>query len=108
MKRTINQAVFIAGLYTAFFANATWAASATPGALEAVTGKGEKVRLYPNGRWEFVDAAKAAEASAVAAQFPENKMRPVDAQGGLFGGFGRTILPGDPDYNRGSLNPKGR
>jgi hypothetical protein len=74
--------------------------------LEAVTAKGEKVRLFPNGRWEFVDAAKAAEAQQLAAQYPENKTRPAEAQGGLFGGIGRTIMPGDKDYNRGSLNPK--
>lgn len=76
--------------------------------LEAVTANGEKVRLHPNGRWEFVDTAKAAEAAKVAAQFPENKTRPAGAQGGLFGDFGRVILPGDPAYNRGSLNPKTR
>lgn len=74
--------------------------------LEATTADGQKVRLFPNGRWEFVDAAKAAEAQNLAAHYPENKTRPVDAQGGLFGGFGRSIMPGDPDYNRGSLNPK--
>ena len=108
MKRTIQRVALVVGLCTALFANVTWAASAAPKTLEATTGNGEKVRLHPNGRWEFVDAAKAAEASAVAAQFPENKARPVDAQGGLFGNFGRTIMPGDPDYNRGSLNPKGR
>jgi hypothetical protein len=76
--------------------------------LEAVTVDGQKVRLFPNGRWEFADAAKAAEAQQLAAQYPENKTRPIEAQGGLFGGFGRTIMPGDKDYNRGSLNPKGR
>jgi hypothetical protein len=76
--------------------------------LEAVTVDGQKVRLFPNGRWEFADAAKAAEAQQLAAQYPENKTRPIEAQGRLFGGFGRTIMPGDKDYNRGSLNPKGR
>lgn len=76
--------------------------------LEATTGAGEKVRLFPNGRWEFVDAGKAAQAQERAAQYPENKTRPVDAQGITFGGIGRTILPGDKDYNRGSLNPKMR
>ena len=76
--------------------------------LEAVTVDGQKVRLFPNGRWEFADAAKAAEAQQLAAQYPENKTRPIEAQGGLFGGFGRVIMPGDKDYNRGSLNPKSR
>jgi hypothetical protein len=74
--------------------------------VEALTVDGQKVRLFPNGRWEYVDAAKAAEAQQIAAQYPENKTRPVEAQGGLFGGIGRTIMPGDKDYNRGSLNPK--
>lgn len=74
--------------------------------LDALTVDGEKVRLFPNGRWEYVDAAKAAEAQQVAAQYPEKKTRPIEAQGGLFGGVGRTIMPGDKDYNRGSSNPK--
>lgn len=73
--------------------------------LEAATADGQKVRLFPNGRWEFVDAAKAAEAQKAAAEYPENKTQPVGAQGGVFG-VGRTIMPGDKDYNRGSLNPK--
>lgn len=76
--------------------------------VEALTVNGEKVRLFPNGRWEFVDAAKAADARQVAAQYPENQTRPIEAQGGLFGGVGRTLMPGDKDYNRGSLNPKAR
>jgi hypothetical protein len=76
--------------------------------VEAVTVDGEKVRLFPNGRWEFVDAAKAAKAQAAAAAYPENKTRPIDAQGILIGGFGRNVLPGDKDYNRGTLNPKAR
>lgn len=73
--------------------------------LDATTADGQKVRLFPNGRWEFVDTAKAAAAQKVAAEYPENKTRPVEAQGGLFG-VGRTLMPGDKDYNRGSLNPK--
>ena len=89
-------------------AGSTLAADLDRTPLEAVTVAGQKVRLFPNGRWEFTDAAKAAEAQQLAAQFPENKTRPIEAQGGLFGGFGRTIMPGDKDYNRGSLNPKGR
>jgi len=75
--------------------------------LEAQTADGQKVRLFPNGRWEYVDVAKAAEAQKVAAEYPENKTRPADAQGGLFG-VGRLVMPGDKDYNRGSLNPKAR
>lgn len=95
-------------LVLALVAGAPFAAELDRTPLEAVTANGEKVRLFPNGRWEFVDAAKAAEAQQAAAQYPENKTRPVEAQGGLFGGFGRAIMPGDKDYNRGSLNPKNR
>lgn len=73
--------------------------------LEATTATGEKVKLYPTGKWEFVDTAKAAEAKKVAEQYPENKVRPIEAQGGFFG-FGRVLMPGDPDYNRGSLGRK--
>lgn len=73
--------------------------------IEAVTVNGEKVRLFPNGRWEYVDAAKAAAAQQAAAKYPENQTRPEGAQGGLFG-VGRAVMPGDKDYNRGSLNPK--
>lgn len=75
--------------------------------LEATTVDGKQVRLFPNGRWEYVDSALAAAARQRAADYPENKSRPADAQGGVFG-VGRTILPGDKDYNRGSLNPKNR
>lgn len=73
-----------------------------PGMVEATTAAGEKVLLHPNGRWEFVNTAKAAEARKVADTYPENHTRPVDAQGCLFG-LGRCIMPGDKDYNRGSL-----
>jgi len=76
-----------------------------PQAIEAVTAAGDKVVLHPNGRWEYVDPVKAAQAAKTADTFPENQARPVEAQGGLFG-IGRTVMPGDKDYNRGSLNPK--
>jgi hypothetical protein len=75
--------------------------------VQATTAKGEKVLLHPNGRWEFVDAAKAAEAKKVAELYPENKVRPIDAQGGWLPGT-RTVMPGDKEYNRGSMNPKSR
>ena len=50
----------------------------------------------------------AAEAQKLAAEFPENKTRPIEAQGMMIGGVGRLVMPGDKDYNRGSLNPKMR
>lgn len=76
-----------------------------PPPIEAVTAAGDRVMLHPSGRWEYVDPDKAAQARKIADTFPENQSRPVEAQGGLFG-IGRTVMPGDKDYNRGSLNPK--
>ena len=67
--------------------------------IEATTAGGERVRLLPDGRWEYADPVKAE---------PQKKAREAEAarernsQGGLFG-IGRTIAPGDKDYNRGSL-----
>jgi hypothetical protein len=75
--------------------------------IEATTAGGDKVRLLPNGRWEFVDAKKAEAAKAVAQRYPENQGCPPGSQGGLFG-VGRCIAPGDKDYNRGSLHPSRR
>jgi len=68
--------------------------------VEATTANGEKVRLLPSGRWEYVDPKKAE---------PQRKEREAEAekertaQGGWFGG--RKVYEGDKDYNRGSLNP---
>ena len=73
--------------------------------VSARTAGGDEVLLFPNGRWEYVNTAKATEAKKVADQFPENKLRPEGAQGGLFG-IGRYIMPGDKDYNRRSLSGK--
>ena len=75
--------------------------------IEARTAAGEAVRLLPNGRWEFVDPGRQAEAKKIADTYPENELRPEKAQGRLFG-VGRYVMPGDPDYNRGSLSGKGR
>ncbi|MEN9479798.1 MAG: hypothetical protein RLZZ298_1193 [Pseudomonadota bacterium] len=36
------------------------------------------------------------------------KTRPIEAQGSFLGGVGQIIMPGDKDYNRGTLNPKSR
>lgn len=81
--------------------------AADSAAIDATTASGEKVRLHPNGRWEYVDVQKAAAAKEVADQFPENQLRPQAAQGCLFG-IGRCIMPGDKEYNRGTLNPAKR
>jgi hypothetical protein len=48
--------------------------------VNAVTVNGEKVRLFPNGRWGYVDPAKAAAAQQKAAGYPENQTRPEGAQ----------------------------
>jgi hypothetical protein len=100
VSRALLAAVLLAG---ATVAAATEALDRTP--LAATTASGEAVLLYPNGRWEFADGGKAEAARQKAAQYPENQVRPADAQGGLFG-LGRQIMPGDKEYNRGSLNPK--
>jgi hypothetical protein len=79
-------------------------AHAQQGPIEATTANGEKVKLFPDGRWEYNDAKKAE---------PQRKAREAEAerernaQGGWFG-FGRKIYEGDKDYNRGSLNPNRR
>ena len=71
--------------------------------LEATTASGEKVRLFANGRWEYVNEQKAV----VQRQALEvESARERAAQGGLLGG--RRIYEGDKDYNRGTLNPKMR
>ena len=69
--------------------------------IQATTAAGEKVRLMPNGHWEYVDQKKAEPQRKAQAEEAE---RERSAQGGWFG-IGRKIYPGDPDYNRGSLNP---
>ena len=90
------------------------AALAQSGALEATTSSGEKVRLLPDGRWEWVEPQKAAvqrTERAVEVKRQE-EVRQADikrergAQGGGLIGLGRTVYEGDKDYNRGSLNPK--
>ncbi len=73
--------------------------------LAGKTANGEDVLLFPNGRWEYVNTVKAAEAKKVADSFPENKVCPAGTQGGLFG-VGRCIKPGDKEYNRRSLSGK--
>ena len=95
MKLKLSIAVFCAVL--------SLGAHSTEQPIEATTAAGEKVRLLPNGRWEYLDQAKQTEAKKVFDTYREN--RNPDAQGGI-AGFGRSINPGDKDYNRGTLNPK--
>ena len=76
--------------------------------FEATTQQGEPVRLFPNGRWEYVDVKKAEmqRQQVEKIEATDEATKPI-AQGRLFG-FGRRVAPGDPDYNRGTLNPKAR
>ena len=89
-----------AGLFLALYSFSTMAL-AQDGALEATTASGEKVRLLPNGRWEYADRKKAEVQRAAASAEAQREQR---AQGGLFG-IGRKVYEGDKDYNRGTLNP---
>ena len=60
-------------------------------ASSSATVDGEKVRLFPNGRWEYVDPAKAEAARKLAADYPENQTRPIDSQGIMVGGIGPVV-----------------
>jgi hypothetical protein len=98
----------IAATLLLVFALAAPAAQAEDGeVIEATTAAGDRVRLLPTGRWEYVDTRKAEAAREVAQRYPENQGCPPGTQGGLFG-VGRCIKPGDKDYNRGTLNPAKR
>ena len=70
--------------------------------VDATTASGDKVVLYPNGRWEFVDTQKAKVAKEIAQQYPENQACPPGWRGGLMG-IGRCVPPTDKDFNRGSM-----
>jgi hypothetical protein len=72
--------------------------------VEATTANGEKVKLFPDGRWEYADPVKAEPQKKARAEELERERA---AQGGWFG-FGRKVYEGDKDYNRGSLNPTRR
>jgi hypothetical protein len=86
--------------------------------IDTTTPGGEKIRLFPDGHWEYVDGKKAEEQRterAVEVKQQQQAQQEAQqaalacgghAQGGGQIGLGRTICPGDPDYNRGSLNPK--
>lgn len=109
-----------------------FAQTGTP--IEATNAAGDKILLYPDGRWEYADPARraampkpsappaqgtpapsatgtgaAASGGAVSAKQAgtvPNAAPTGPTQGGWL--FGRRVPEGDPDYNRGSLNPKTR
>jgi hypothetical protein len=91
-------------LFLAILAGTALAQERRADVVEATTAKGEKVYLMPDGRWEFADPKKAEPQRA---QRSAEEQRERAAQGGLLG-IGRRVYPGDPDYNRGSLNPNRR
>ena len=101
----------IAGVALLVLCAGAWAQQ---GPIEATTSAGERVRLLPDGRWEYVDGQKAAvqrtERVVEAKKQEEVKQAEIKreraAQGGGQLGFGRTLYEGDKDYNRGSMNPK--
>lgn len=80
------------------------AAYAADPPIDGTTAQGDRIRLFPNGRWEYVEPKKAeAQRPAVEAYEKERSLE----QGGIMG-IGRKVKPGDPDYNRGSLGGKSR
>jgi len=85
----------------ALIAASAWAQQAP---IEATTAAGEKVKLFADGRWEYADPVKAEPQKKARAEEAE---RERNSQGGWFG-IGRTVQPGDKDYNRGTLNPARR
>ena len=74
--------------------------------IEAKTIAGETVILHANGKWEFVNTAKAAQAKEIAIKLDPAANCPPGSQG-MFLGLGRCILPGDKDYQTGSRSGKG-
>jgi hypothetical protein len=112
MKRMASLRAFA---LTAWMVAIAGAQAATEAPLQATTDDGRKVVLHPDGRWEFGSSDRAtapaespatpAKASQPAATSTSARSDERYCQGGLFG-VGRRICPGDPEYNRGSLNPK--
>ena len=101
-----------------------------PAPIETTTPAGDRILLHPDGRWEYADPAKRAASpkpappaaatpagSTPAAAAPPAATPaatpvaagacPPGSQGHLFG-VGGCVVPGDRDYNRGSLSGKGR
>ncbi|WP_232415362.1 MULTISPECIES: hypothetical protein [Methylotenera] len=74
--------------------------------IEAQTTSSESVILHANGKWEFVNTQKAAQAKEIAIKLDPAANCPPGSQGTFFG-FGRCILPGDKDYQTGSRSGKG-
>ena len=101
-------------------------ANSSAGMIEVINpATGQKYLLLPNGTWTMSQELpvkptvssstvivapvppSVAQPKPVITDQPSRAARGPQPQGGLFG-LGREILPGDPEYNRGSLNPKNR
>lgn len=89
------------GLLVAFAPAITVAAEPTA-PIDGTTAAGDRIRLYPNGRWEYVETKKAEAQRPIVEAYDRDRSL---EQGGILG-IGRKIKPGDPDYNRGSLGGK--
>ena len=101
ISRSLSVAFLLGSGLSCVVASAPALAQEQP--VDATTASGERVRLFPNGRWEYANEQKAV----VQRQALEvESARERAAQGGLLGG--RRIYEGDKDYNRGTLNPKMR
>ena len=71
------------------------ATAAESNKIDAVTDTGEKVILFPDGHWEFVDQQKAAAAKQEIQQKKIDADCPPDARDGLFG----CLLQGDKGHH---------
>ena len=92
----------------------------TPAPIETTTPAGDRILLYPDGRWEYADPAKRAASPkpappAAVTPAAARRFRHAGRRGRVSAGLAgppprdrRLRLPGDRDYNRGSLSGKGR
>jgi len=92
---TIQTLIVLFFISTSFHAIAVEATNK----IDAVTGNGEKVILFSDGHWEFVDQQKAAVAKEVAKQEQQQQKAdadcPPEARDGLFG----CLLQGDKGHH---------
>ena len=63
--------------------------------------------LHADGKWEFINAQKAAAAKEIAIKLDPVANCPPGNQGSFFGYGSRCIMPGYKDYQTGSRSGKG-
>ena len=83
--------------------SAAWAQTPAGGIEVVDPSSGQKYLLLVDGTWKKL----AMPANTQDKETSNRANRAPQPQGGLFG-LGRDIMPGDPEYNRGSMNPKMR